>query len=513
MSISTVFGSLPTRVAALAIVIGIGVGAVAIVGVDMTARLYHQEANQRLHRDLADWLVSQYGFVRNGRLDRGGIDSIFGDAMRINPTIEMYLLDDSGGILAFNAPPGRVQLSRVAMEPIAAFLAAGAHLPILGTDPRHPEARQVFSVAPIRVDGQLVGYLYVVVGGELYQTWVTRLRSSHILRSAATVAGSAALAGAVAGLLGFWVLTRRISRLADALRDFKQSGFTEQPRIPNRRGVALGRDEIDRLQDGFAELVELVCRQVRQLRTADTQLRESIASVSHDLRTPLTALGGYLDTVLMKNETLPAEERRRFLQLAVAQYRRLARLVRAQFELTLLESSSAAFNPQPSSLSDLVNDIGQKFQETAKSADVSLSVDMPLSNIQANIDVGLIERVLENLIGNAIRHTPAKGRVVVTLRPEETRIRVIVEDTGSGVPVEQQPFIFQWPSRGGKTARASGEGAGLGLAIARRIVELHGGHIGMESQFGVGSKFQFDLPAWGVSKCEKPLDEGLGNIV
>src|SRR5271165_1606289 len=206
MSISTVFGSLPTRVAALALVIGIGVGAVAILGVDMTARLYHQEANQRLHRDLADWLVSQYGFVRNGRVDRGGIDSIFGDAMRINPTIEMYLLDASGRILAFNAPPGHVQLSKVAMEPIAAFLAADAHLPILGTDPRHPEARQVFSVAPIRVEGQLVGYLYVVVGGELYQTLVTRLRSSHILRGAATVAGSAALAGAVAGLLGFWVL-------------------------------------------------------------------------------------------------------------------------------------------------------------------------------------------------------------------------------------------------------------------------------------------------------------------
>jgi signal transduction histidine kinase len=80
------------------------------------------------------------------------------------------------------------------------------------------------------------------------------------------------------------------------------------------------------------------------------------------------------------------------------------------------------------------------------------------------------------------------------VRPESNRVRVIVEDTGSGIAPEQQPFIFQWPSRGGKIARPSGEGAGLGLAIARRIVELHGGQISMESQIGVGSRFQFDLP-------------------
>jgi two-component system OmpR family sensor kinase len=153
-------------------------------------------------------------------------------------------------------------------------------------------------------------------------------------------------------------------------------------------------------------------------------------------------------------------------------------------------------------LSDLVNDIGQKFEEAANSAEVSLAVEMPQSSVQAYIDVGLIERVLENLIGNAIRHTRARGRVTVTARPESNRVRVIVEDTGSGIAPEQQPFIFQWPSRGGKVPPPSGEGAGLGLAIARRIVELHGGQITVESQIGVGSRFQFDLPLQGASKRE-----------
>jgi two-component system OmpR family sensor kinase len=457
----------------------------------MAARLYHQEANQRLHRDLARWLVQQYHFVRDGHLDAGGVESIFGDAMRINPTIEVYLLDLDGRILAFNAPPGRVRLKRVALGPIGAFLAERQPLPILGTDPRNPEGRQVFSAAPIRAGDHDLGYLYVIVGGDLYQTWVTRLSSSHILRSAGLMAGCAAATGALVGLAGFWFLTRRIFALARSLREFKESGFLELPAAPGRK---LSPDEIDRLQESFFELAQVIWRQLRQLRDADIQLRESIAGVSHDLRTPLTALGGYLDTVLMKNDTLSASERRKYLELAMAQHGRLARLVRAQFELALLESSTVTFHPQPSSLSDLINDVGQKFQTAAGAAEVALMVQLPMIDVQAFIDVGLIERVLENLIGNAIRHTPAGGRVTVTVSSQPNGARVIVEDTGSGIAPEQQRNLFEWPSRGSKSVQRSGEGAGLGLAISRRIVELHGGHIEVQSQLGGGARFHFEIP-------------------
>ena len=167
--------SLYGRVTLLTVAAGILLGGAAILGMDMTARLYHQEANQRLHGDLASWLVKQYRFERDGRVDTAGIDAIFGDAMRINPSIEVYLLDTDGRILAFNAPPGRVRLDRVDMAPVRKFLAGDSHLPIMGTDPRQPMGRtSLLGRADSRRVSAIVGYVYVVVGGELYQTWVTR---------------------------------------------------------------------------------------------------------------------------------------------------------------------------------------------------------------------------------------------------------------------------------------------------------------------------------------------------
>jgi len=171
----------------------------------------------------------------------------------------------------------------------------------------------------------------------------------------------------------------------------------------------------------------------------------------------------------------------------LAQHARLARLVKAQFELALLESAAVAFHPQPSSLSDLVSDVGQKFEEGARSAGLALTVELPPTNVQVSIDVGLIERVLENLISNAIRHTPSGGRVTIAVRSEPGHVLVVVEDTGCGIPPQRQGVLFDWPSRGNKSdVRRNAEGSGLGLVIARRIVELHGGRIEVHSVPGSG---------------------------
>src|SRR4029077_21058513 len=117
----------------LGVAAGLLVLCIAVFGIDITARAYYQEANQRLHLDLAHWLVDQYHFEKDGRIDTSRITPVFEDAMRINPTIEVYLIDAGGRILAFNAPPGRVKLTRVDMAPIRWFLGSQRDLPILGT--------------------------------------------------------------------------------------------------------------------------------------------------------------------------------------------------------------------------------------------------------------------------------------------------------------------------------------------------------------------------------------------
>jgi signal transduction histidine kinase len=485
--------NLASRVIALTIALSMVLGLLAIVAMDTAARLYHQEVSQRVHADLARWLVNQYRFERDGHVDVEGIDVIFGESMRINPNIELYLLDKNGKIVAFNAPQGRVKLDHVDIGPVEQFLSGKAQYPIMGTDPRSASGRQVFSAAPIKSGDQLIGYVYVVVGGELYKAWEMKLRSSQILRAASAALLGIIVIGALTGFMSMRFVVMRLTRLAQAQEEFIRGGFRSPP-SPSRKVGPFGPDEIDRLNASFSEMAQMISMQLEKLNRRDVQLRETMAEVSHDLRTPLTALGGYLDTVLLREELLSSAERRRYLGLAAAQQKRLTRLVHSQLELAMLESSDAAFNPQAASLSDLIDDVVQKLAPTASTVGLTLAFDMPPMPVQAHFDIGLIERVLENLLSNAIRHTPQGGTITVSVRVEGARAFVAVRDTGSGIDSAEQGDLFRRSSRARERIRFQGERAGLGLVISRRIVELHGGSISVESRSGEGAEFKFDLP-------------------
>ena len=477
------------RVTVFTLGMGILLAVAAIYGIDFTARMYHQEANQRLHRDLASWLVNQYHFQRDGHIDTTGITLVFGDAMRVNPNIEVYLLDVGGRILAFNAPRGRVKLDHVDMGPVLRFVNVPPTLPIFGTDPRNPDARQVFSAAPIRAGNDTIGYAYVVVGGELYQDIVSRLRFSRILQAAAFGVGVVISVGAISGFVGFWFFTRRITGLASEMEGFSRSGFTRLPALdPPERSLAAA-DELDRLRARFAELAGVIHEHVLKLENADILLREAIAALSHDLRTPLTALGGYLETIKVRRAELSSSELDNYLDLALAQHHRLTALVRAQFDLAMLNSTAFPCDPQNASLSDLIHDVCQKFMATARTVGIELTATSPHAGVYANVDIGLLERVLENLISNAIRHTPRGGRVEIRIQEECSRIAICVKDTGDGIPPADLAHIFDRYFRGTNAAKSVGQGAGLGLAIAKRIVELHGGEIVATSVLGSGAEF------------------------
>lgn len=482
------------RVAAAAVGVSVLLVCVAIFGIDMTARAYHQEANQRLHLDLASWLVEQYHFERDGHIDSTGITPVFADAMRINPTIEVYLLDATGRIVAFNAPPGRVRLVRVDMEPVRQLLGGQRDLPILGTDPRNPAMRQIFSVAPIRSAAGTIGYAYVVVGGEQYQGWLKRLRVSRILQSAAEAAAAVIVCGLVAGLAGFWFFTRRIARLSSEINQFRDSGFLALPQAGTADSAAARRaDELDELREHVHTLCVVIHAQLDRLRRADQQLREAIAALSHDLQTPLTALGGYLDTVRMHGSELSEPERTRYLDLAAVQQQRLARMVHAQFELSLLDSTAFPFDPQASSMSDLIGDVTHELRSVAKATGVALMAEIPHEAQLVHMDVGLIQRVLENLLSNAIRHTPPGGTVNTVMSQIAGTTSISVSDTGRGIAPEDLPRVFDRSFRGAETSRENRTGAGLGLAIAKRIIEVHAGRISAQNVPGAGARFTFEL--------------------
>lgn len=217
--------------------------------------------------------------------------------------------------------------------------------------------------------------------------------------------------------------------------------------------------------------------------------------MSHDLRTPLAALHGYLETLKLKSQDFDETTKAEYLDTALKHSWRLTKLVEELFELANLDACETKLQCEPFAPAELIQDVIQKFQLTADKSNIDLSMRMHDTLPFVEADIGLIERVLENLISNALRYTPSGGWINISLQPQAPGVLIQVEDNGSGIANQDLPRIFERFYRGNNKGRSDYH-AGLGLAIAQHIIMLHGGKIQVESEPGQGTRFYFVLPAW-----------------
>ena len=457
-----------------------------------STRVYQQEMIQSLHRSLAANLAAEPIPIQEGELVSSVLQQWFKIFMVANPSIELYLLDLEGQLIAHSSEPAQIARSQVSLEPIKRFLAGDA-LPILGDDPLGAERRKAFSAAPIVVSGQTRGYLYAILGSERYASVTQLLQRSQTLRLSIWMVVICSILGLLAGIFSFRLLTSRLRRLSAGITEFQSTGHAPKLSRRLRQGRHTG-DELDRLETAFDGLVDRITEQVGMLEKSDTVRRELIAGVSHDLRTPLTTLRGYLETLLFMEGDLSESERREYLDAALKHGKRLAELIRALAELARLDAPEMRPQIEPFPLGEIVQDVVQKFALAAANRGAELRGDFVPELPPVHADIGLVERVFENLIENALRHTPEGGSISVALEQDGDGIRVSVSDTGPGIPTEVLPRIFDRFTRHGNAARNDSGSMGLGLAIAKRILELHGSSIQVESKLGVGSTFSFKLP-------------------
>jgi signal transduction histidine kinase len=423
---------------------------------------------------------------------------IFNRIRVINPRIDAYLVDASGAILAASDRSGAPrQVHRVDPTPIREFLSAEPTLPILGDDPTNARIRRVFSAARVELPGHREAYLYLVIRGARTESVAQPVLQSYTLRQNLMVFGGALVLALIAAALVLGIMTQRLRRLARVVDRFRESGFAEQPVSGSRRPAA--GDEIDRLAGNFSEMADRILAQMRELRQSDATRRELIANISHDLRTPLASLQGYLETLQLKGDRLPPEERRNYLETALRQSGRLSQLVAKLFELAKLDTGPAVMRPEPFVLPDLVQDVVQQFELAATGKGIQLSASLPLEMPLVHADIGLIERALRNLIENSLRYTPAGGSITVSVDPGASQAAVQVSDTGCGIDAADLPRIFDRFYRGEKSRSDSSDSAGLGLAITKRILELHASAISVASRPG-STVIGFTLPYVGAGQ-------------
>ena len=450
---------------------------------------YEQEVTQRLSRGLAAHIAENSTLMERDGLNPVAVRELFDKLMAVNPSVEVYLLSPDGRIQAQAAPPGHLKRDRVDLAPIRRLL-EGAPLPIVDDDPRSGSARKVFSVAPLRIDGREVGYVYVVLSGEERDALLADAAASNVLRTTLVSVALVALLGLIAGLTAFHLITRPLRELTGAVRKFENDGVAALPdAAPAFERASRGSDEIATLAQAFAQMTQRIAEQWRELTKQDQQRRELFANISHDLRTPLTSLHGYLETLLVKADMLDLPERRRYLEIALAQSRKVSRLSQELFELARLEYGVVKPEKENFALADLVQDVFQKFELSAEARQQRLVADIAPGLPGVTADLGMIERVLTNLLDNAIRHTPAGGEIVVQLRQDKVGVRVEISDTGPGIPNELRAALFTRPM----FSSAGGRSGGLGLVIVQRILQLHGSDIRLLPRPEKGAVFSFLL--------------------
>ncbi len=405
------------------------------------------------------------------------------------PNTGLYLLDDDGQVLASASDDSP---RRIDMGPLMQSLAADPEAPILTEDPERPGRASFVSARPVQHEGAQVGWLYVISRtGDLPDQMPDLLRS-YALRTAVTVSLMTLAIGVLLTLSMIAVLTRPLIELTRAVEKVRKADFAEEVVGPTMPGWARD-DEIGRLSRAFHESFERLRTETHRVSQTDARRREMVASVSHDLRTPLTALIGQLETIRLKRDALPAHERDELFARALQNALHLQRLTDALAELARLDSPEFRSDPEPIAIGELADDVVQRFAVRAADAGIELTLEYPDGLPLAQVDAALVERALANLIDNALRVTPRRGRVEVRVVPKAQTLRLEVSDTGPGVEPEEQARVFERFYQSSKHRDLRGS-AGLGLAIVRRVAELHGGQAGVHSRHGAGATFFIELP-------------------
>jgi len=469
----------------LLLLIGLGVAQILITY--NSSMQFVRQADQRLNLDLAKNMASEFEPQLQDSFNVDKIKHSIHEMMVVNPRVEIYILDPSGKILAyFINPPHKVRSDSVQLQPVHDFINRTYNNLILGQDPRNPGTKKPFSAARISLGPSRKGYIYIILGGEKYDSALHMLENSYFLRTSIKIFVIILLVTGIVGLILFAFLTKRLRKMTDIMDGFNRNDLDK--RVPVH-----SNDEIGRLAQSFNAMADTIQQNVKELEKTDRLRRELIANVSHDLRSPLASIQGYLETIMLKESDLSTEKRKQYLEVILKNTTMLRQLVEELFELSKLDTKQVNPEFESFSIGDLVQDVTLKFEQQANQKKINIKAEAPPNLPLVEGDIALIERVLSNLIENAIQYAGEGGVIKVRVKSNSKGIKVSVIDNGPGIDEEDLPHIFDRFYRAEKSRSKEQGGTGLGLAIAKKILELHDREIHVRNREQGGAEFYFRL--------------------
>jgi len=333
----------------------------------------------------------------------------------------------------------------------------------------------------------------VIVAGERYESAFNRLQSTRQTEFSIMLMLGAMLFLFVVMLGIFAYFTRPLRRLSHDIKALQAVGF-DKSKVELTQWMPNSRNEVHQLGAAFDKMVKQINQQFSMLQKNDVQRRELLADISHDLRTPLSSLQGYIETLALKSNKASEEQRQNFVETALKNAQQLKALIDQIFELAHLEGGQVSLNLETFNLAELLYDVTAKFSLQTIAKNIQISIVPECSYTQIHSDIGKLERVLSNLLENAIRHTSEKGMITLTITEHNNnQCQLSITDTGTGIKEEELLYIFDTRYRASNAIQDKEKHTGLGLAITKKLLELLKTDIKVTSTLGEGTCFSFNL--------------------
>lgn len=450
-----------------------------------TAENYNEEANQRLHKSLAQYTVDHVEtFDENGVVDTNAIVKVMNAMMIINPDVEVYLVDRDGALITYAAPYKKIVREKVSLAPLKKFIEAEGEISIKGDDPRSLTGQKVFSAAPILQNDEVLAYYYIILASqERAGIFESYSRTLALGIGVQLLLISLALAF-LFGLLFIWYNTRNLNPILSAMDDFSNGDYTA--RIPKTNG------QFQKLGETYNAMASQIGQNIEKIKSIDGFRKELIANISHDIRTPLTVVTGYAEMLSIKKDKLSKEEQEKYLLHIQESSKRASGLLNQLIELSKLENDQMSVTKEPFSLNELVSDLVDRYEIIKKEKNINIKLEKETSLPLAFGDISLMERVIQNLLDNAIKYSPDNSEIIINLAQKEDGLLFSISDQGMGMNEKEITKIFDRYKRLNPDDNDN-KSMGLGLAIAKKVLELHESSLKVKSKLNEGTTFWFDL--------------------
>lgn len=451
---------------------------------------FYLASTQLLNKDVAAHIAQFTSPFENDSINTKKADSVFYNAMVLSPSAEVYFLDTGGKVIAFHAPKSALKLWTLPLANIKQQIASKGEAYLKGPDPKDPFNDKIFSAVAVKGKTRSLGYIYVILGGDKNVT--NLLFGSYIGNFLVEVFCVIIAFSIVVAFIYLKRIERSFKDMMVVLDRF-QNGDLEA------RFAIKEQNELAGITQSFNKMADLLVFNIHQLKKSEKERKNFIANISHDLRTPLAIARGYVETLAIKkvDNDLSVADQAAYVQITLNKIKQVDDMVNQLFELSRIESVEFKASKEPFVLSEIAQEQVKIFQLAALQKKIVLKCTQCQYHVWINADVSMMERVIQNLVDNAVNNTPEDGIIQVSLVVEGNQLIFRIQNTGSPLADDLLEWINSVKEDSTLTARWSSR-SGVGLLIVKKMLQLHASSLHAYTDSIAGNTFEFSMPVYNL---------------